>query len=77
MRGRTLTRLQKLEALLLPRAELKRPPLDVITTIEDESGRIIQGADRLPGGTNYKAGGSKLHIRIVKAPERAGNEEKK
>jgi hypothetical protein len=76
MRGRTIGRLQKLEALLLPRAELERPPLDIITTIEDESGRVIKGADRLPGGANYKPGGQKLHIRIVHAVPRPDNEEK-
>lgn len=78
MRSRTIGRLQKLEALLLPRPKLERPPLDVITTIEDEKGGIIQGADRLPGGPNYKPGGQKLHIRIVRALlPRPDNEEKK
>jgi len=77
MRRQTLTRLQRLEELLLPRPKLERPPLDVIITTEDENGRVIEGADRLPGGANYRPGGEKLHIRIVKTPERADNEAKK
>lgn len=77
MRGRTLARLQRLEELLLPRPKLERPPLDVITTIEDDNGRVIEGADRLPGGANYRPGGEKLHIRIVHAVPRPDNEEKK
>jgi hypothetical protein len=51
---------------LLPRTELKRPPVEVITTIEDDDGNIIEGADRLPGGKNYKPGGPKLFLRIVR-----------
>ena len=77
MRRQTLTRLQRLEALLLSRPKLERPPLDVIVTTEDENGRTIQGADRLPGGANYRPGGEKLHIRIVHAVPRPDNEEKK
>lgn len=77
MRGRTIGRLQALERALLPRREIKRPPVEVITTIEDDNGNIIQGADRLPGGANYKSGGQKLHIRIVRALPRPDNEEKK
>ena len=77
MRRQTLTRLQKLEALLLPSAELERPPLEVITTIEDENGNIIEGAEKLPGGKDYKPGGQKLYLHIVKTPERADNEGKK
>jgi len=67
VRGRTIGRLQDLERALLPRREIKRPPVEVITTIEDENGNIIEGADRLPGGKNYRPGGPKMFIRIVRA----------
>jgi hypothetical protein len=74
MRSRTLARLQDLERALLPRREIKKPPVEVITATEDENGNIIEGADRLPGGENYRPGGPKLHIRIIKTPERADRE---
>jgi hypothetical protein len=64
MRGRTIGRLQALERALLPRREIKRPPLEIITIREDDNGNIIEGADKLPGGKNYKPG-PKLFIRVV------------
>ena len=75
MRRQTLTRLQKLEALLLSPKE-RGGPLEVIPYVEDESGNIIKGADKLPGGKNYKPG-PKLFIHIVPAGKDPDNEAKK
>jgi hypothetical protein len=76
VRSRTIGRLQDLERALLPRGEIKRPPIEVITTIEDDNGNIIEGADKLPGGKNYKPG-PKLFIRVVHAVPRPDNEAEK
>jgi hypothetical protein len=37
--------------------------MEVITIIEDDNGRVIEGADRLPGGKNCTPG-PKMYIHI-------------
>lgn len=58
---RTNSRLQRLEARLLKHRE-QGQPLRVVEVFEDVDGRIVKGAEYLPGGADYKPGQLILHI---------------